>query len=275
MLSQSSGGLSAPAHHLDCLEYVLRLVVVGIAQVGGPLLIAVHLRQHLGKRRQRFYARVPVLRVGAGRNLVRGGVALRLPPVVGIRDLTGVGRRGHDLRHQRVRIKCDRGHELFQLHRIERLSRSRRLAITLLRIRLTGIRIRPLRVRLLSIVRLRLGLLIGRVLSVVLIVLRPSLIAGLAFAARKVSLVLSRRRRTTTASASKPLSWRAAFFAVLAAAAARQGEVSGGRENLAARGAYRCIWGFIFPFSVRRKTARTRRNRYSKADADWFYDLDA
>jgi hypothetical protein len=63
---------------------------------------------------------------------------------------------------------------LFQLRRIERLSRSRRSAVTLLRIRLTGIRERPLRVRLLSIVRLRLGLLIGRVLSVVLIVLGPS-----------------------------------------------------------------------------------------------------
>ena len=37
---------------------------------------------------------------------------------------------------------------------------------------------------------------------------------------------------------------------------------------MAARGAYRCIWGFIFPFGVRRKNARTRRNRYSKANAD-------
>jgi hypothetical protein len=67
---------------------------------------------------------------------------------------------------------------LFQLRRIERLSVWRRLAVTLLRICLTGIRERPLRVRLLSIVRSRLGLLIGRVLSIVLIVLGPSLIGG-------------------------------------------------------------------------------------------------
>jgi hypothetical protein len=68
---------------------------------------------------------------------------------------------------------------LFQLRRIERLSWSRRLAVTLMRKRLTGIRDRPLHVRLLPVVRLRLGLLIGRVLSAGLIVLRPSLIAGL------------------------------------------------------------------------------------------------
>ena len=116
--------------------------------------IAVHLRQHLRKRRQRFYARVPILDVGTGRNLVSGGIALRLPPVVGIRNLTGIGRRGQDLRHQPVRIKRDRGDELFELHRTEWLGW--RLAISSLRICLTGIRIRPLRVRLLSIVRLLL-----------------------------------------------------------------------------------------------------------------------
>ena len=89
---------------------------------------------------------------GAGRDLVRGGVALRLAPVVGIPNLAGVGGGGQDLRHQRVRIKRDRGHELFQLSRVERLGRS--LAVTLLRIRRAGILIRLLRVRLLSIVRL-------------------------------------------------------------------------------------------------------------------------
>ena len=52
-----------------------------------------------------------------------------------------------------------------------------------------------------------------------------------------------------------------------------QGEVSSGRESLEARCAFRYIWGFIFPFGVRRKNARTRRNRYSQADADWFSDL--
>ena len=174
---QVAGLLSAPAHHLHCLEYVLWLVVVRIAQVGGPLQVAVHLRQHLRKRRQRFYARVPILDVGAGRNLFRGIIASRLPPAVGIRNLIRVGRRGQDLRHQPVRIERDRGDELFELHRIEWLGR--RLAIFPLRVRLTGIRIRLLRVRLLSIVRLRLGLSSGRVLSVGLIVLRPSLIAGL------------------------------------------------------------------------------------------------
>jgi hypothetical protein len=40
---------------------------------------------------------------------------------------------------------------------------------------------------------------------------------------------------------------------MLAAAAAQQGGLSDGREKLAARGGYRCIWGFIFPFGVRRK----------------------
>ena len=79
---------------------------------------------------------------------------MRLPPVVGIPNLAGVGRGGQDLRHQRVWIKRDRGHELFQLSRVERLRRSWRLAVALLRIGLTRIRIRPLRVRLLSIVRL-------------------------------------------------------------------------------------------------------------------------
>ena len=78
----------------------------------------------------------------AGSNLVRGGIALRLQPVVSIRNLAGVGRRGQDLRHQRVWIERDWGHELLQLCRIERLGLSWRLAITLLRIGPTRIRVR-------------------------------------------------------------------------------------------------------------------------------------
>ena len=61
---------------------------------------------------------------------------------------------------------------------------------------------------------------------------------------------------------------RNTLSAVRRPAAAQRGEVSSGRESLEACGSSRYIWGFIFPFGVRRKNARTRRNRYSKPPAD-------
>src|SRR5580693_6884326 len=62
-----------------------------------------------------------------------------------------------------------------------------------------------------------------------------------------------RKRRTTAASTNEPPNCRAAFFRVLVAVAAQRPESCGSREKMAAHGAYRCIWGFIFPFGVRRK----------------------
>ena len=88
---QISCPLCALAHHLHRLQDILRLVVVGIAQIGGPALVPVHLRQHLGKRRQRLHARVPILRIRPACNLVRGSIAHRLPPTIGVRHLRGIG----------------------------------------------------------------------------------------------------------------------------------------------------------------------------------------
>ena len=150
--------LRALAHHLHRLQDVLRLVVVGVAQIRGPAHVPVHLCQHLGKCRQRLHARIPVLGLGSGCNLFRRRVALRLPPTVGIRHLGRVSGRSQHLGDQRVRIECDRSYQLLQLLSTERLHLGLWLAITLLHLALA-----VARVSLLLCVRL-LG--VGLLLSV-------------------------------------------------------------------------------------------------------------
>jgi hypothetical protein len=139
------------------LQQVLRLVVVGVAQIRGPAHVAVHFRQHLGERCQRLHARVPVLGVGASCNLFGRRIALCLPPPVSIRHLPRVCRCGQHLGHEGVRIKRDRRHQLLQLRGTKRLGLNlRRCNTLLLRIWLLSVRL-LLWVRLLLLVRLLLA----------------------------------------------------------------------------------------------------------------------
>ena len=47
---QVSGSLGTLAHNLYRLQYVRRLVVIGVAQITSPRQVPVHLCQHLRKR---------------------------------------------------------------------------------------------------------------------------------------------------------------------------------------------------------------------------------
>ena len=119
------------------------------------------------KRCQSLEAGIPALHVGPGRDLVGRDIALRLPPVVGIHHLSWISGGSQYLRNQRIRIQGDWGDQLFQLLGIQRLRRG--LPVILLRILLTGIRIRLLRAGLLLVVLLwrritrllAVGLLLG------------------------------------------------------------------------------------------------------------------
>ena len=106
-------------------------------------------------------------------NLVRRGIALCLPPMVGIHHLGRVGRCGQHLCYQCVRIERNGSNQLFQLLCAKCLRW--RLSIILLRILLARILVRLLKVRLLLIV---LWLRIGGLLTVRL----GRLISGLAVA---------------------------------------------------------------------------------------------
>jgi hypothetical protein len=68
---QVAGCLRALPHHLNCIHYVLRLVVVGISESCRPIKILVHLRVDCRKRCYRFDTWVPTLTVDLRRDLLR------------------------------------------------------------------------------------------------------------------------------------------------------------------------------------------------------------
>ena len=70
--AQVTCSLCLLAHCLHGIHYVLGLVIVGVAQVGCPLEVLIHLRQHGWKRHQRLDAGIPVMGIGAGCDLVSG-----------------------------------------------------------------------------------------------------------------------------------------------------------------------------------------------------------
>ena len=114
--------LGALAQHLDGLHHVLRLVVVGVAEVGGPLQVVVQHVENVGECGERLDARVPVgLRLGAGGNLIGRTVALRahlFEPLVGDGHLRRIRGGGENLRQQRVGIERDGRQKLFQILRV-------------------------------------------------------------------------------------------------------------------------------------------------------------
>ena len=104
---QLPGAFGALAHDLHCVEHIVRIVVVGLPQGGRPRKIAGHLVEHRPERGQRLDAGVPRLLVGGVSQRTGYQVCVLLEPFMGCRDLIGIGRTRHHLRHQLVGVKGD------------------------------------------------------------------------------------------------------------------------------------------------------------------------
>ncbi|OIQ82789.1 hypothetical protein GALL_354280 [mine drainage metagenome] len=116
-------GLARPvAQPLDRIHHLRLLRQEGVAQLLRPAQLAVHHLQDLREGQQRFDARVPVLRLQGGGQLIatKAGVAGNLQPARGLDDFERVGRRHQDLAEQLIGIERDRGQHLFELRRRER-----------------------------------------------------------------------------------------------------------------------------------------------------------
>ena len=98
------------------MQEVLRLVVVGVAESGGPWQVLVHHGQNLRVGRQRLDAGIPTgLGSGAGGNLFGRRIAHGSQPLIGGGNLGGIGGSGQNLRQKRVRIESDGRDHLLQL----------------------------------------------------------------------------------------------------------------------------------------------------------------
>jgi hypothetical protein len=74
-----------------------------------------HYRQHFGKSYQRDKCRIESLllcRIGKCRT---SQTLVVLQPIINIQNFLGIGRRGCNLREQRIRIKSNRSQQLIQL----------------------------------------------------------------------------------------------------------------------------------------------------------------
>ena len=170
-------GLGALAEHLNDVHHVLRLVEPGVAELGGPGEVLIHLAEDIGKGGEGFNAGIPGLHVGLGGDGVGRSVAHGLAPAISLGDLRGVCRGGENLSEQRVRIECDGGNELLDLilgHRGLGLLGVGLRVLLLIRI---GLLLLVLRSVLLLLIRIRLLLL--RVLRRVLLIVRLLLRGGL------------------------------------------------------------------------------------------------
>src|ERR1700728_2201493 len=65
--------------------------------------------------RRGFHAGVPGLVIYFMAELFALQIGMLLHPAVGFHNLVGIGSRGEDLCHQRIRIQCDRSYQLLQL----------------------------------------------------------------------------------------------------------------------------------------------------------------
>ena len=110
-----AGGLGALAEDLHGLEDVLRLVVVGGAEGGGPGEVLVHEGEDLGEGGEALDAGIPGLGVGADGEVEGVGGELGAAPAVGVGDLRGVGGGGEDLGDEGVGIEGDGSDELLEL----------------------------------------------------------------------------------------------------------------------------------------------------------------
>ena len=112
---QLAGTRCTLTHDLDRVHHVVRVVVVGLPESGGPWQILRHLVQHALERRERFDARVPRLPLcGIGQRAGLQSTVLRNPGI-GRGDLIGVGRTGQHLRDELVGIQRDGRDHLIQL----------------------------------------------------------------------------------------------------------------------------------------------------------------
>ena len=115
-----AGLLGTITHDLYGLHYILRLVVIGIAKVGGPLEVLGHLIQDLGKRSEGLDARVPAnLGVSTGGDLLGWRSSLQVQPLVGGSNLGRIGRACQDHGDKIVRIKRDGGDHLLKAVRAQ------------------------------------------------------------------------------------------------------------------------------------------------------------
>ena len=105
------------AHHLNGVHDVGLLVVVGVAEFGGPGEIRGHILQHGRKWQERLDAGVPGLLIGFGGQFLRLQVAARREPTIGVGDFGRVARSRQDAGDQRIRIESDGRDKLLQLLR--------------------------------------------------------------------------------------------------------------------------------------------------------------
>jgi hypothetical protein len=122
---QATGLLRLKPHGLHRVHQIARLVVIDVAELLRPAIVARHIVEHGRKRGESFHAGIPAHAVGNAGALVRGQPEILLRPRVGLRDLIGIRGSGQNLRYQRVGIKCDGRNQLIQLHRVERHERGR------------------------------------------------------------------------------------------------------------------------------------------------------
>jgi len=105
---------------LHGIHDILLLREEGVAELLRPVELLVHHRQHVGKRDQRFHARVPGFFLDGLRDRIAFDVGMLLLPARRLHDFQRIGRGHEDLREQRIRIQRDRRDDLFQLFGLER-----------------------------------------------------------------------------------------------------------------------------------------------------------
>jgi hypothetical protein len=100
---------------LDGVHHVFRLVVIGVAQLCFPARVLCQILEDCRKLRQAFHSRVPSHVVHGGRALIDWHRNVRDRPRLRRGYLIRKGGGCQYLSHQRIRIECDRGHQLIQL----------------------------------------------------------------------------------------------------------------------------------------------------------------
>jgi hypothetical protein len=95
------------AKALNSVHDVVRLVVVGLSQFGGPRHAVIHRFDNIAKLRQRPDAGVPGLLVHGRRELIALEIGILFKPSLGFHYLVRKSRRNEDACHQQVRIESD------------------------------------------------------------------------------------------------------------------------------------------------------------------------
>jgi hypothetical protein len=98
------------AQALDGDEHIRLLHLHGVADLLGPVGMLTQRLQRLRERHERLHGGVPRLILQGGRQgrTLERAIAILGEPLVGLRDLQGIGARHEHLREQFVRIERDR-----------------------------------------------------------------------------------------------------------------------------------------------------------------------